>query len=82
MIKGQDGGILLDHVVLSEKIAKNDRILTKGDIDEGGSGFPPDLIVGRITSVNKRASDLFQTAEVKSLVDFERLSTVFIMVDN
>jgi rod shape-determining protein MreC len=80
IIKGQDGGIILDHVVLSEKITKGDLILTKGDIDENGAGFPPDLVVGKTASINKKASNLFQTAEVKSLVDFSKLTTVFIII--
>jgi rod shape-determining protein MreC len=79
VVKGDDGGIVLDHVVLSEKISKGDVILTKGDVDEQGRGFPPDLIVGKIETINKKASNLFQTAEVRSLVDFSKLETVFLM---
>lgn len=81
VIKGDDGGILLDHVVLSEKISKGDVILTKGDVDGQGRGFPPDLIVGQIETINKKASSLFQTAEVRSLIDFSKLEMVFVMIN-
>jgi rod shape-determining protein MreC len=80
VIKGTDNGIILDHVTLSEKLNKGDLILTKGDIDENGLGFPPDLVVGKIITINKKASNLFQTAEVKSLVDFGRLEMVFVII--
>ena len=80
VIKGAGNGIILDNVVLSEKLEKGNLILTRGNIDENGLGFPPDLVVGRIAVVNKRPSSLFQTAEVESLLDFSRLSTVFIIV--
>jgi rod shape-determining protein MreC len=79
VIKGSDNGIILDHVTLSEKLNKDDLILTRGDIDENGLGIPPDLVVGKISTINKKASSLFQTAEVKSLVDFSKLDTVFVI---
>jgi rod shape-determining protein MreC len=80
VVKGAGGGaILFGNVVLSEKVQKGDIIQTKGDVDAKGKGFPPDLIVGKVISVNKKASALFQTAEVQSLVDFTKLKIVFVM---
>jgi rod shape-determining protein MreC len=82
VIKGKGGGeVLLDNVVLSDKLEKNDLVMTKGDIDDKGLGYPPDLIVGKIVSVNKKASNLFQTAEVESLIDFSKLSMVFVVIN-
>lgn len=81
VIKGSENGILLNNVVLSEKLLKGDLVMTKGNIDERGLGIPPDLIIGKVISVNKKASSLFQTAEVKSLFDFSTLETVFIIVE-
>lgn len=80
VIKGQGGGeIIFDNVLLSENLKKGDVVLTKGDIDEQTIGFPPNIIVGKITSVSKKPSDLFQRAEVTSLVDFVKMSEVFII---
>jgi len=80
VIKGQGAeGILFDTVVLSDKLEKEDLVVTKGDIDASGLGFPPGIIVGKIISVNKKASSLFQTAEVQSLVDFSQLTVVFVL---
>ncbi len=80
VISGLGGqGMVLDKVVLSDKLEKGDVVVTKGDVDAGGNGYPPDLIVGKIVSVNKKASNLFQQAEVRSLVNRERLTMVFIL---
>jgi rod shape-determining protein MreC len=81
VVKGAGGDtILFGNVVLSDKLQKDDIIQTKGDVDEKGTGFPPNLIVGKVISVNKKASALFQTAEVQSLVNFSKLKTVFVMM--
>lgn len=80
--KGQGGGeIILDNVLLSDNLQKGDLVLTKGDIDMQNLGFPPDLVVGKITSVSKNPSDLFQKAEIESLIDFSKLGKVFIVVN-
>lgn len=80
VINGQGGGeIILDNVVLSDTLQKQDTVLTKGNIGQDGNGFPPDLIVGKISSISKNPSDLFQKAEVKSLVDFTRITKVFVI---
>lgn len=80
VIKAQGGdSIILDNVVLSDKLEQNDTIVTKGDLDAQGNGYPPDLIVGKIVSVNKKASSLFQSAKVESLVDFSSLQMVFVI---
>jgi rod shape-determining protein MreC len=83
IIKGKGNGMLvLENVVLSDKLEKGDLVVTKGDQNITGAGFPPDLVIGKIASVDKKASDLFQTAEIESLIDFSRLSTVFIITNN
>lgn len=79
VVKSQGAKLIFDNVVLSDKLEKGDLIITKGDIDEKSLGFPPDLVVGKIISINKKASSLFQSAEVESLVDFGRLETVFVI---
>ncbi|HUQ85754.1 MAG TPA: rod shape-determining protein MreC [Candidatus Limnocylindrales bacterium] len=80
VVKGNENGIILDNVVLSEKIKKGEIVVTKGNIDEDDKGFPPNLVVGKVVSVNKKASSLFQTAEIKSLVDFSKIETVFVII--
>jgi rod shape-determining protein MreC len=82
VIKGQGGGgVIFDNVLLSDNLKKEDLVLTKGDINAQGSGFPPNLVVGKIISVSKNPSDLFQKAEVKTLIDLSNLEKVFIVIN-
>lgn len=79
--KGQgNGDIILDNVLLSETLNKGDFVLSGGDLALELSGFPSGLIVGKITSVDKNPSNLFQKAKVESLVNFSSLSEVFVVV--
>lgn len=70
--------LTLGNILLSENVAKDELVLTKGSIDGSGIGIPPDLIVGKIISIDKNPSDLFQKAEITSFVNFAKLSTVFV----
>ena len=71
----------LENVLLSENIKMGELVLTKGDVDLNGIGIPADLVVGKITSVEKNPSDLFQKAKIESFVDFTKLSTVFVYIN-
>jgi rod shape-determining protein MreC len=83
VVEGQGGGgIILNDVVLSDTLQKQDTVLTKGDVNAQGIGIPPNLVVGEIISVSKFPSDLFQKADIKAKVDFSKLTKVFIVVNN
>ncbi len=71
--------MILDKVLLSENLKVSDIIVTAGDLNEKGTGYPPDLIVGRINSIDKKESSLFQRAKVQSFLNFQKLSIVFIV---
>jgi len=80
VIKGQGGNqIILDNVLQPDDIKISDIILTKGDQGIKGIGLPPDLTLGKLISVAKKPSNLFQKGEVASLLDFSNLSTVFVI---
>jgi len=66
-VKGKAREVILDNVVLSDSLKKDDLVLTKGDVNAQNVGFPPDLTVGKIASVSKNPSDLFQKAEIQPL---------------
>ena len=79
VLNGEGGGdMVLNNVLLSDKLNIGDIVLTKGDLNEKGQGFPPNLVVGKIISVSKNPSDLFQKAEIKSLIDITKLNTIFV----
>lgn len=77
VIKG-GGSLTINNILLSESIKEGESVLTKGDVNSDGIGIPPDLMVGKIVSVEKNPSDLFQKAKVESFVNFVNLSTVFV----
>jgi rod shape-determining protein MreC len=80
IVTGQgNGDIVLQNVVLSDNLEKGDLVLTKGSMNEEGIGSPPDLVVGKIASVDKKPSALFQTAKIAPLVDVKKLEMVFIL---
>lgn len=80
IVKGQGGNIVIENVVLSDKLKKDDIVVTKGDVDSSGNGFPPGLVIGKIATVNRKASNLFQSAEIESFLNFDKLEKVFVIV--
>lgn len=81
VVKGQGNqDMILDNVLLSDSLEKDNFVVTTGDLALDGSGIPPDFIVGKITSVDKNPSSLFQQGKLESLVDFSKISGVFVVV--
>lgn len=74
--------MVFNNVLLSESLELGDIVLTKGELDIKGIGLPPDIIVGKIISVDKKPSSLFQSAKVQSLINFSKLSIVFVVLGN
>ncbi|OGH10271.1 MAG: hypothetical protein A2152_01685 [Candidatus Levybacteria bacterium RBG_16_35_6] len=80
VLNGEGSGeMVLDNVLLSENLKNGDLVFTKGDVNLNLEGIPPDLIIGKIISVEKRPSALFQKAQIQGLIDITKLSTVFIV---
>lgn len=75
-IIGQASGVLrLTMVDLDEEIRQGDLVITSGL----GGNFPVDIVVGQVTSVRQFEFELFQEAEVRSLIDFETLEFVLVI---
>lgn len=80
VVKGQGGRqMILGNVIQSQNLKISDILVTRGEQGDDGVGFPPDLIVGKLISVSKKPSEVFQKGEVQSPLDFSSLSTVFII---
>ncbi len=81
IIKGEGGRqMLLDNVAQEGDIKEGDYIVTKGEQNEDGTGTAPDLVVGKIVSIDKKPSAVFQKGKVESPLDFSALSTVFVLI--
>ncbi len=80
VVIGQGNGtMVLDNVVLSDQLNLHDEVITSMGEDISTKGYPPGLIVGKIVSIEKNPSNLFQRARVQSLVDVSRLDIIFIV---
>ncbi len=80
IITGQEDFIIFEKVVITDSLSKGDTVLTRGELDPKGSGIPADLIIGKVDSVSKSETKPFQSAVVKSLINFNKLKTVFVVV--
>lgn len=82
VIQGEGDFTVLTNVSVKEVLEKDDIIVTKGDVGENGLGIAPDLIIGKISSVNKSESKPLQDAKIEPLIDYSRLTIVFLIIEN
>lgn len=81
VITGQGGeDMMLENVLTSNNLKDSDLVLTNPGLNARGEGYFPNLIVGKIVTIEKNPASLFQQAQVLSLVDLSKLSTVFVIV--
>lgn len=71
------GDVILQLIPQDAVVETGDLVLTSGL----GGGYPSDLIVGQVVNVRSRDFDLFQQATVQSVVDFNRLQIVLVIVN-
>jgi rod shape-determining protein MreC len=59
------------------KVPINELVLTSGL----GGGFPANIVIGKVTSIHKLETDLFQTAIVQPVVDLTNISAVLVITN-
>ncbi len=69
-----EGGCALNYVKRTEDVQVGDELVTSG-LD---GIFPKGLPVGRVTGIDKSGKGLFQSADVKPRVDFDRLEEALV----
>ncbi len=79
IITGQEDFILFGDVIITDNLSKGDTVVSRGELDSSASGIPANLIIGKIDAVSKSETKPFQSAIVKSLVNFTKLKTVFVV---
>lgn len=79
IIVGHSDFMIFDRVVITDTLKKDGIVVTKGEVGSDGIGILPDIIIGKISSVSKNESQPFQSAEVVSILDFSRLTNVFVI---
>lgn len=69
------GNLRMIMVPLDADVQEGDIVITSGL----GGNFPPDIPIGQVTSVRQFEFELNQTAEVRSLIDFNTLEFVLVV---
>lgn len=70
-----EGVLRLDNLLRSENLEEGDQVITSG-LD---GVYPPGLVVGRVTAVQRTSGGLFWTAGVIPAVDPSKLEDIFIL---
>lgn len=71
------GDVSLDLISQNATIESGDLILTSGL----GGGYPADLIIGQVVTLQSLEFELFQQATVQPAVDFSRLEIVLVITN-
>lgn len=66
----------IEYLERRDEAAEGDLVVTSGL----SASFPRDLVIGKITHVDKRGFGLYQEAEVQPAVDFGKLHDVLVVV--
>ena len=75
-VRGQlSGNLRMTMIPLGDVIQVGDLVMTSGL----GGNFPPDIVIGVVTSIRQFEFELFQEAEVTSLNNFDTLEFVLVM---
>jgi len=71
------GDISLEMIPQDATVKVDDLVLTSGL----GGTYPANIVVGKIVNVRKLETDLFQTASVQPVVDFQNLQAVLVITN-
>ncbi len=78
LIKGSiSGDITLEMLAQNVSLNTGDILLTSGL----GGNYPSDILVGQVVDIQKTENELFQTAYVQPVVDFETLRAVLVITN-
>lgn len=71
------GDVLLELIPQDIEIQSGDLVLTSGL----GGNYPPNILIGQVSSVRQRPFELFQSASVQSVVDYKKLEIALIITN-
>ena len=78
VVFGQLGGdLVMSFIPVDAQVQEGDRVMTNGL----GQMLPENLLVGQVLSVSLSENELYQEARVRSLVDFNRLEIVQVVIN-
>jgi len=71
------GELSLEQVPQSAEVLPGELVLSSGL----GGNYPPDVLLGQVSTVRRRETDLFQTAVVQPVIDFSQLQIVLVITN-
>jgi len=71
------GDVGLDFIPQDAKVEPGELVLTSGL----GGNYPPNILIGQVTSVRSQDYDLFQSASLQPVVDFTDLEIVLVITN-
>ncbi|MHB8806545.1 MAG: rod shape-determining protein MreC [Anaerolineaceae bacterium] len=77
LIGSLTGDLELTMIPSDVELQAGEILLTSGL----GGNYPADIVVGQVSSVQKKESDIFQTAIVQSSIDFSTLRAVLVITN-
>jgi rod shape-determining protein MreC len=78
LVEGQaDGSLIMRSIPQGDTVSVGDVVFTSGL----GGNFPRQLLIGQITSVERRDYELYQRATVQPTVDFDHLEVVMVITN-
>jgi rod shape-determining protein MreC len=78
VVVGQLGGdLLMSFIDRDAALTEGDLVLTNGL----GQTFPANMLVGQVLSVSLAENELYQEARIRSLVDFDTLEVVQVVIN-
>jgi len=78
LVIGQlSGDLVMSFLPIDAEISESDLVMTNGL----GQVFPADLLLGQVMSVSLSENELYKEVRVRSLVDFDRLEIVQVIIN-
>jgi len=69
------GGLRMRFIPLNASVQEGDIVVTSGL----GGNPPPGIVIGVVTSKLRQELDLYQEAEIRSLIDFDTLEIMLVV---
>lgn len=75
VVRGQLGqGYLFDKITQTEKVSNSELVITAGS-----GAVPKGILIGQVESVQKSDNAVFQSAQLRPLINFDKLDVVFVV---
>jgi rod shape-determining protein MreC len=71
------GEISLGMILQNATVKVGDLVLTSSL----GGNYPANLLIGQVASTARREGDLFQTASVQPIIDYDQLQVVLVITN-